>query len=37
MLSGRDHFIADVLHDPELYQWLLQHRRRAAGCTNPDR
>jgi predicted peptidase len=28
VLSGRDHFIADVLQDPELFRWLLQHRRQ---------
>ena len=26
-LAGRDHFIADVLEDPALYEWLLRHRR----------
>jgi poly(3-hydroxybutyrate) depolymerase len=28
VLPGRDHFIADVFEDPELYAWLLRHRRR---------
>jgi predicted peptidase len=27
VLHGRDHFVADVLHDPELYRWLLEQRR----------
>jgi predicted esterase len=27
-LPGRNHLIADVLHDPALYEWLLQHRRQ---------
>jgi predicted peptidase len=26
-LSGRDHFIADIMEDLSLYEWLLQHRR----------
>ena len=28
VLEGRNHFISDVFEDPELYRWLLQHRRR---------
>lgn len=27
VLPGRGHFIAHVLEDPALYEWLLQHRR----------
>jgi predicted peptidase len=30
VLSDRDHFIADVLEDPALYEWLLRHRRQTA-------
>lgn len=30
VLQGRDHFIADVYEDPELYEWLLSHRRTKA-------
>jgi poly(3-hydroxybutyrate) depolymerase len=30
VLRGRDHFIADVYEDPDLYQWLLSHRRTRA-------
>jgi poly(3-hydroxybutyrate) depolymerase len=26
-LEGRGHFVADVLHDPALYDWLLAQRR----------
>lgn len=29
VLQGRDHFITDVFEDPELYRWLLRHRRGA--------
>jgi dipeptidyl aminopeptidase/acylaminoacyl peptidase len=28
VLAGRDHFIADAFEDPELYRWLLRHRRQ---------
>jgi imidazolonepropionase-like amidohydrolase/predicted esterase len=27
VLQGRDHFIAEVLEDPALYEWLLRQRR----------
>lgn len=27
-LLGRDHFISDVYERPDLYEWLLQHRRK---------
>jgi imidazolonepropionase-like amidohydrolase/predicted esterase len=34
VLSGRDHFIADVMGDPAFYEWLLRHRRqRSAAAT----
>jgi pimeloyl-ACP methyl ester carboxylesterase len=26
-LEGRDHFVADALNDPALYDWLLAQRR----------
>jgi predicted peptidase len=31
VLSGRDHFIADVMADPAFYEWLLRHRRQRHG------
>jgi imidazolonepropionase-like amidohydrolase/predicted esterase len=31
ILPGRDHFIAGVLEDPALFEWLLRHRRPAGG------
>jgi len=27
VLAGRDHFIADIMGEPTLYEWLLRHRR----------
>ena len=32
VLEGRNHFISDVFEDPELYRWLLKHRRRGAAA-----
>jgi predicted peptidase len=31
VLPGRDHFIADVMADPTLYDWLLRQRRQRDG------
>lgn len=37
VLAGRNHFISDVFEDPELYRWLLQHRRRESAASERTR
>jgi predicted esterase len=34
-LEGRDHFILDVYDQPDVYDWLLQRKRRGSVTQNP--